>query len=104
MNAFDRILTEPPARSNEAQTILAIARRAEYLFAHIPNFTLIDLIMDIDATHRAVPLDLQMLEESGDPRSSGHVSFTHDLMGIWHHLDRESGALTDHWIPRFALR
>ena len=58
-----------------------------------------NLCMDLDAVHsNGCQLDLvRML--------NGNVlDFGHDIFGIRHHLDRETGKLGDHFVPRYALR
>lgn len=57
----------------------------------------IDLRMDLDATHsNGCLLDFQMLLDAPE------IDFIHDLGGIARHLDRETGALKDHFRPRCA--
>lgn len=52
--------------------------------------------MDIEATHDKCPLDLQKLLEFPD------FDFIHDVCGIARHLDRNTGELTDCFLPRCA--
>ena len=54
-----------------------------------------DAEMDIIATHaNGCPLKLQELLEADD------FNFTHDVFGIRHHLNRETGQLENHFSPR----
>ncbi len=59
--------------------------------------TLIDLELDITATHlNGNPLRLEELlrADEGD--------FCHDVSGIRHHIDRETGKLTNLFSPRYS--
>ncbi len=57
-----------------------------------------DLEMDLRATHaNGCPLDLPKLLAADD------FNFTHDVFGIRRHIDRSTGELTDHFLPRCAL-
>ncbi len=54
--------------------------------------------MDLTATHmNGCPLNLQLLIEGSLD------TLTHDIAGIRRHLDRETGQLTNHFLPRAAL-
>lgn len=56
-----------------------------------------DLNMDIMATHiSGCPLRLQELLDADDG------NFLHDISGIHHHLDRETGKLLDCFLPRYT--
>jgi hypothetical protein len=58
----------------------------------------LDVSMDITATHcNGCPLDLKKLLEADD------FNFEHDVFGIRHHLNRETGQLEDFFLPRCAL-
>lgn len=55
--------------------------------------------MDVIAVHaNGCPLDLQKLLDADD------FNFAHDVDGIYWHLDRTTGRLTDHFLPRCARR
>ena len=55
--------------------------------------------MDIVATHaNGCPLDLAQLAIADD------YTFMHDVQGIHRHIDRETGQLTDCFVPRTARR
>lgn len=56
-----------------------------------------DLEMDIAATHcNGCPLRLADLLTADD------FNFAHDVWGIWRHIDRNTGRLLNHFLPRFA--
>ena len=56
------------------------------------------LAMDITAAHaNGCPLDLVGLLAADD------FNFAHDIGGIQRHIDRETGRLGGHFLPRFAL-
>lgn len=58
----------------------------------------LDLQMDLAATHaNGTPLDFGKLFQAPDD------SFGHDVLGIRRHLDRETGKLGGHFLPRCAL-
>lgn len=76
-----------------------IVKRAHRIFPEIFSAGRdgLDLRMDLDATHsNGCPLDLQKLLDAPE------FDFIHDLGGIVRHLDRETGALKDHFWPRCA--
>jgi hypothetical protein len=52
------------------------------------------LQMDLAATDFTCPLDLEKLLSFDD------FSFIHDVTGIMAHLDRSTGNLKDHFLPR----
>lgn len=53
--------------------------------------------MDLAATNASgCPLDFEKLLAFDD------FSFWHDITGIYHHLDRETGKLEDFFLPRCA--
>jgi hypothetical protein len=58
----------------------------------------LDWRMDVFVVHANVGLDLQRLLDADD------FDFSHDILGIYSELDRETGKLRDHFVPRFALR
>lgn len=56
-----------------------------------------DAMMDIEATHcNGCKLKLDVLLEADD------FNFAHDVFGIRSHIDRETGELTGHFLPRTA--
>lgn len=79
---------------DEVLTIHAIAKRAATLIGG----DLLDWDMDVTAVHaNGTPLRLAELAEADD------LNFAHDLCGIRRHIDRETGNLTDGFLPRFAF-
>jgi len=57
-----------------------------------------DWAMDVTAVHaNGCPLRLRELLLADD------FNFVHDLFGIRRHLNRETGKLGDHFVPRFAM-
>jgi hypothetical protein len=76
--------------ADRAMADLGIARRND-------PFTLIDVLMDVVATHcNGNPLRLEALLAADD------FNFAHDILGIRTHLNRETGKLEDHFRPRFS--
>lgn len=57
-----------------------------------------EIMMDLCAVHATCPLDIVKLAAFDD------LSFAHDLSGIYLHLDRDSGRLGGHFVPRCARR
>lgn len=79
-------------------TISAIATRATKVLQryHI-SYDLIECAMDLTACHaNGCPLDLTKLLRFED------AQFIHDVVGIRNHLDRTTGTLLDHFLPRCA--
>lgn len=63
----------------------------------IPVGDRLNIEMDITAVHRnGNALDLERLLAAKDP------DFGHDVFGISRYIDRDTGALTDHFRPRFS--
>lgn len=57
----------------------------------------LSLIMDIECVDKTHNLDLDAMLADLDS-----YSVTHDVLGIFEHLDRETKQLTDGWTPRFG--
>ena len=75
--------------------IVKIAERVEAMNLVEPNRR--KLMMDIEACHNnGNPLDLQGLLEANEG------DFRHDITGIIVHLDRQTGALSDCFCPRYS--
>lgn len=56
-----------------------------------------DIVMDITATHaNGCELDLEKMLAADD------FNFAHDIVGIYRHIDRSTGKLGNHFLPRFA--
>lgn len=63
----------------------------------IPFGNRLNAVMDVTACHmNGCPLDLQKLLNFPDP------DLLHDMMGICKHLDRTTGQLQNHFLPRSA--
>ena len=76
-----------------------IVDRAFELCAHhdIPTGEKINLHMDLTACHNhGCPMDLKKLLAAPD------FDFLHDLLGIGRHINRQTGALGDCFLPRCA--
>lgn len=61
----------------------------------------VNLTMDLlaaDGVNGNRPLDWDRLLAADD------FNFMHDLAGIARHIDRSTGELTDHFMPRFTVR
>ena len=88
------------ATKEEHSLILKIAKRASEICAkHGVAFDILDTQMDLAATHaNGCPLDLARLLEADD------FNLMHDVGGIYRHLNRDTGKLENHFLPRFALR
>jgi hypothetical protein len=57
------------------------------------------MIMDLEACHsNGCPLDFERWLKADD------FNFAHDVAGIARHMDRETGQLTDCFLPRFAKK
>lgn len=70
-----------------------IAKRAVRLF----NADHISIVMDLDACNsNGCPLDFDKLE------AFDAANFGHDIGGINRYLDRETGTLGGHFLPRCA--
>lgn len=56
------------------------------------------ITMDLSATHARTPLRLEELAGAND------FNFAHDVFGISHNINRETGALENHFSPRYTSR
>lgn len=75
-----------------------IGRIADRFLAQFKSTRRLDVLMDITACHcNGCPLDLEKLVCADD------FSFVHDVLGIMRHLNRGSGQLNQHFLPRFAI-
>lgn len=82
------------ATKEEQETIHQIARRASETY----GFDLMTTSMDVTAVHaNGCPLDLDGLAEA-EP-----FDFAHDVSGIVRHIDRDTGKLTDCFLPRYSI-
>lgn len=82
---------------SETEAVNLIMERAEHWLPE-PDFDRLTIRMDISAVHAHTPLDLEEWSKADDE------NFVHDLGGIRRHLDRDTGKLTDCFVPRFTLR
>lgn len=83
--------------AEDAATITQIADRA-VLVAEQSGcvYEPLDARMDITACHlNGCPLRLQELLDADS------FNFSHDVFGIAKHIDRRTGKLTGHFLPRF---
>jgi hypothetical protein len=84
--------------TEEARQIHLIAKRSVELAKrfHV-KWDLLSIEMDITATHaNGCPLRLAELMTAKD------LDFSHDIGGILKYLDRNTGKLTNCFLPRFA--
>jgi hypothetical protein len=84
----------------DSKAIRDIARRAAaFAMRHDIQYDFQTAMMDITAVHaNGTPLRLDDLLAFPD------FDFAHDVFGIRRHLDRETGKLGGHFIPRCARR
>ena len=83
----------------EQEAVDAIVDRAVRMFRKFRiRRTPMDWEMDLAAVHAKIPLRLHELAEADN------FNFSHDLAGIYGHLNRETGELEDFFVPRFARR
>ena len=83
----------------DTDLILAIVRRADAMGRQhgVHWGDRLSLSMDLSAVHlNGCPLRLAALAAAPD------FDFAHDVAGIVRHLDRRTGKLRDHFLPRFA--
>jgi hypothetical protein len=82
------------ATQKERKIIGKIARRAASLN---PAYNHTDAMMDVEAAHcNGCRLKLKELLAAKDS------DFGHDVFGINRHLNRKTGNLEDHFLPRYA--
>lgn len=72
----------------------AAANRAVQLGLHKDA---LDALMDLCAVHAGCPIDIEKLLSFDD------FNFAHDIGGIKKHLNRATGLLENHFLPRCAL-
>lgn len=73
--------------------IMAIIERTRTIS---PGLNGLNASMDIIAANRSCPIRLDDLLAASD------ADFAHDVLGIFEHINRETGELDDCWTPRFA--
>lgn len=83
----------------EHELINKIAKRASCLAVEYDiEYSKMTATMDVTACHaNGCELDLNKLLEAPAP------DFAHDVFGIRRHLDRRTGKLGDHFLPRCAI-
>ena len=82
--------------SEETASIAKIADRAAALGMLGRHYSRMTLLMDLSACHaNGCPLDFARMADADD------ANLAHDVAGIANHLDRETGKLTGHFLPRF---
>jgi hypothetical protein len=88
------------ATKREHELIREIVKRAgEISTAHTLDFNPLDFSMDIEAVHcNGCRLDLESILKASDS------DFGHDIFGIRRYIDRDTGKLTDCFVPRCAAR
>ncbi|MHB1099501.1 MAG: DUF6874 family protein [Burkholderiales bacterium] len=84
----------------EFEIIHKIVLRGEELATrlNVPAPDRSTVTMDLAAAHIACSLQLSELLIAPD------ADFAHDFFGIRKHIDRRTGALTDCFLPRFAMQ
>ena len=85
----------------QVKLIWKVAERAEELAKkhNRQGFDALSCQMDLEATHcNGCPLDFDRLLDFDD------FSFAHDVFGIERHLDRSTGKLKNHFLPRCAAK
>lgn len=84
----------------DEEIIHEIVKRAMRLYEHGGIETdALSVRMDVIATHaNGNPLRLAALLDADD------FNFLHDIVGIYRHLDRNTGKLTGFFSPRFTQR
>jgi len=81
----------------DRELIHRIAERAWKLGVGTEEHGKVGLIMDVTACHaNGCPLALDRL------LAANGLNFLHDVAGIYRHMDRTTGQLTDCFVPRFA--
>ena len=86
--------------SRNIEAAAKIADRADAAFVRKAGGR-ISFMMDLlaaDGENGNQPIDLDALAAADD------FNFSHDAYGISRHMDRETGKLTDHFLPRYARK
>jgi hypothetical protein len=84
--------------SEDLAIIIQIAERAHTLI--YDNGKVQDrmtTMMDLSAAHNTCPLQLAEL------LAAKPSDFAHDILGIRHHLNRKTGEIEGHFLPRYAI-
>lgn len=78
--------------------IIEISKKAKTLFDKTKvSCSLLDINMDITATHTSNPLKLQELLKADS------FNFAHDIFGIYKNLNRRTGNLDNCFLPRYSV-
>jgi hypothetical protein len=73
------------------------ASKAGLIMPAKKNYSRQDFLMDLDAVNsNGCPMNFEKMLAAPD------FDFVHDVAGIYRHIDRETGQLTDCFIPRCA--
>lgn len=81
----------------EQQAVAEIISRAAKLFAMAgQRLDRTSLEMDLAAVHAHTPLRLADLAVASD------INLAHDVVGIMRNIDRSTGRLANHFLPRFT--
>jgi hypothetical protein len=87
-----------PTKAQENETISRIADRAIRVaeMQGVHHYRKLDLVISISKAHEERPIDLAGLlaADIGD--------FGHDVFGIDKYMSRETGKMTDCFVPRYA--
>lgn len=91
-------MTDTHTSRYELDLILAIARRAADAFPNIDR-PITFWALDVENAHtKNGPLRLHEL------LAADKSTFAHDMLGIYAHMDRKTGKLTDCFVPRLAMQ
>jgi len=83
--------------ASNAAIILKIAKRASKILSEqgVMRSTM-DIAMDLTACHVSTPLRLEDLLSADD------FNLIHDVLGIFRHLNRNTGRIDGNFLPRFS--
>ena len=87
---------EAAITKEDMTAIFAITKRAQRM--GISRGSQATQFMDIEAAHRQFNLRLKDWLEADD------FNFVHDFIGIQSHMNRETGKVENHFLPRFVCR
>lgn len=88
------------AKGNSALGIFHLQReccvRLEGMNLPFPHYSRIDMLMTLEYAHDDCPIDFAALLAADD------LNFTHDMVGLWRHVSRETLKIENCFRPRFA--
>lgn len=87
--------------SKNKEQAVAACERYEAIVGLPRGYKRVNLLMDLmaaDGVNGNAPLDWERLMFAGD------FNFLHDIGGISRHMNRETGFLDGHFVPRFTLK